>query len=206
MDVKIRRISAYALDYIFLFLFLTMVSQIRFLNPTYEEYATAYDEYAEFYEDVSMSDYLEVLQSDEYQKISYDLDRYSMSITIVTIIIYLAYFVGFQKWNKNQTLGKKAFKVKVASMDGKKVRWWQYLLRFTIAYNIVLEILLLIILLVCNYQQYSIAGNILTVIASFILWVNIFCILFRKDGRGLHDLLAKTKVVDEISKESGEVN
>ncbi len=194
-NIKFRRISAYLIDYLFIFLIITMLSQIRVLNPTYDEYYEAYDRYMEIYDDLSVDNALEIAESVEYQEVNYDLSRYSVSISIISLVVYLAYFVGFQKWNKNQTLGKKMFNIEVVSNDGKSASWLQILLREVIIYNIVWEILAIISIFVFNYEGYMIASSVLSLIAGIILWVSVLFIIFRKDGRGLHDIIAKTKVV-----------
>lgn len=194
-NIKFRRISAYLIDYLFIFLIITMLSQIRVLNPTYDEYYEAYDRYMEIYDDLSVDNALEIVESAEYQEVNYDLSRYSVSISIISLVVYLAYFVGFQKWNKNQTLGKKMFNIEVVSNDGKSASWLQILLREVIIYNIVWEILVIISIFVFNYEGYMIASSVLSLIAGIILWVSVLFIIFRKDGRGLHDIIAKTKVV-----------
>ena len=194
-SIKFRRFSAYLIDYLFIFLLITMISQIRVLNPTYNEYIDAYGRYTEIYEDLTVDNVLEIAESDEYKEVNYDLSRYSVSISIISLVVYFAYFVGFQKWNKNQTLGKKMFNIEVASDDGKDVSWFQMLIREIIIYNLLLEILSIISIFVFDYQGYWVASNILTFIAGLISWVSVFFILFRKDGKGIHDLLAKTRVV-----------
>ena len=147
------------------------------------------------YDDLSVDNVLEIAESAEYQEVNYDLSRYSVSISIISLVVYLAYFVGFQKWNKNQTLGKKMFNIEVVSNDGKSASWLQILLREVIIYNIVWEILAIISIFVFNYEGYMIASSVLSLIAGIILWVSVLFIIFRKDGRGLHDIIAKTKVV-----------
>ena len=173
-----------------------MLNQIRFLNPTFDEYAETYSEYMEIYEDLSVDNAVEIAESEEYQKINYNLSKYSISISCLSILVYLAYFVGFQKWNKNQTLGKKLFNIEVASTSGNKVKWWQMLLRTIVIYNIIFEVLLIIAVLVLGYKDYMIVSAILSVLSSIIFYVNIFFIILRKDGRGLHDLIAGTKIVE----------
>ena len=49
-NTTFKRIGAYAIDYIFIVLFLTMLNQIRFLNPTYDDYASTYSEYSDMYD------------------------------------------------------------------------------------------------------------------------------------------------------------
>lgn len=199
-NIKFRRFSAYLIDYLFIFLLITMISQIRIINPTYDEYVDAYERYVEIYNDLTVENVLEITENSQYKEVNYDLSRYSVSVSIVSLLVYFAYFVGFQKWNKNQTLGKKMFNLEVVSDTDKTVSWWQMLIREIIIYNLVLELLSIISVFVFNYQGYWIASNVLMLIAGLILWISVFFILFRKDGKGIHDLLAKTRVIGKEEK------
>lgn len=196
MNFVIRRMGAYLIDFVFIFLFLTMVNQIRFLNPTFEEYAETYDEYMVLLDDLSVDNVSEVAKSDEYININYNLGKYSVSISIISIVVYFVYFWGFQMWNKGQTLGKKVFNLQVVSNDDKKAKWWQMLLRSVIAYNLILEILLVISLFIFSPGDYMVVSGIFSIIAMIIFYANAIFIIFRKDGRGIHDLLVGTKVVE----------
>lgn len=199
-NIKFRRFSAYLIDYLFIFLLITMISQIRIINPTYDEYVDAYERYVEIYNDLTVENVLEITENSQYKEVNYDLNRYSVSVSIISLLVYFAYFVGFQKWNKNQTLGKKMFNLEVVSDTDKTVSWWQMLIREIIIYNLVLELLSIISVFVFNYQGYWIASNVLMLMAGLILWISVFFILFRKDGKGIHDLLAKTRVIGKEEK------
>ena len=199
-NIKFRRFSAYLIDYLFIFLLITMISQIRIINPTYDEYVDAYERYVEIYNDLTVENVLEITENSQYKEVNYDLSRYSVSVSIISLLVYFAYFVGFQKWNKNQTLGKKMFNLEVVSDTDKTVSWWQMLIREIIIYNLVLELLSIISVFVFNYQGYWIASNVLMLMAGLILWISVFFILFRKDGKGIHDLLAKTRVIGKEEK------
>ena len=87
------------------------------------------------------------------------------------------------------------FNIEVVSNDGKSASWLQILLREVIIYNIVWEILVIISIFVFNYEGYMIASSVLSLFAGIIVWVSVLFIIFRKDGRGLHDIIVKTKVV-----------
>ena len=195
-NIKFRRISAYLIDYLFVFLLLTMLSQIRVLNPSYEEYAESYVRYEEMMDDLTVDNAVEIAKSKEYMQVNYDLSKYSVSISIISLVVYLAYFVGFQKWNNNQTLGKKLFNIQVVGNENKKVGWLQLLWREVVLYNLIWEVLAIVSIWVFNYEGYMYASSLLTFIAGAIIWVNIFFVVIRNDSRGIHDLLAKTKVVE----------
>lgn len=194
---KLQRLGAYIIDYIFILLLITLLGQIRFLNPTFDEYYKTYDESMEMINNTNEEDIFKLLESEEYSLANYNLTKYSVSISIISIIVYLGYFVGFQKWNKNQTLGKKLFNIEVASIENTDVKWWQILFREIIIYNLIAEILYVILILFLNVNSYFMISNIILAISSLISLINVILILFRKDGRGLHDLLAKTIVVEK---------
>ncbi len=190
-----KRVGAYAIDYLFIFLLLTMLSQIRFLNLTYDLYMENYDKYLEIMDNINDDNILDVVNDSEYQEVNYNLSKYSVSVSIISIVLYLTYFVGFQKWNKNQTLGKKLFNISVKSKkDDGNPSWGQMFLRTIILYNILFEIFLIISLYIFNASSYMIISNIITILAAIVFYVNVFFIIFRKDNAGIHDLIAKTKV------------
>ena len=191
-SLTFRRICAYALDYIFIILLTTMVSQIRFLNPSYDEYVSAYNDYAVMFDEV-VDGNLELVNSNEFKDIYYNLDKYSVSVSISTIVIYLLYFVGFQKWNHNQTLGKKAFNISVTSKN-KKVTIWQMLLRTLIIYNIIFEVLSLLALWIFDANVYLYVDMALTFIAGIFFYINGGIVIFSKKHLGIHDLICKTEV------------
>ena len=195
-NIKVKRIGAYIIDYLFVFLLITMLSQIRVLNPSYEEYAESYVRYEEIMDDLTVDNAVEIAKSKEYMQVNYDLSKYSVSISIISLVVYLAYFVGFQKWNNNQTLGKKLFNIQVVGNENKKVGWLQLLWRGVVLYNLIWEVLAIVSIWVFNYEGYMYASSLLTFIAGAIIWVNIFFVVIRNDSRGIHDLLAKTKVVE----------
>ena len=196
-SLTFRRICAYAIDYIFIILLSTMVSGIRFLNPSYDNYVSAYDEYATMYEKIADGD-LELVNSNEFKDIYYNLDKYSVSVSISTIVIYLLYFVGFQKWNHNQTLGKKAFNIAVTSKN-EKVTVWQMLLRSIIIYNIIFEVLSLLSLWIFDANTYLYIDIALTFIAGIFFYINGGIVIFSKKHLGIHDIICKTEVKEVVN-------
>ena len=85
--------------------------------------------------------------------------------------------------------------IRIVSNKGDNVKLYQYFIRAFILNGVILNILTLIA--VCFKEStyltiYSAASNF-----DMILMIILFLmILFYKDGRGLHDILAGTKVVD----------
>lgn len=195
---KLQRLGAYIIDYLFILLLITLLGQIRFLNPTFDKYYETYDEYMELIENVNESNVLEIIESEEYSIANYNLSKYSVSMSIISILVYIGYFTGFQKWNKGQTLGKKLFNIEVSNVNEGNIKWWQIILREFIIYNLWAEILYVIFILLLSANSYFVISNTILFVTFIISFVNILFVLFRKDGRGLHDLLAKTIVVERV--------
>lgn len=193
-SVKSKRIWAFFIDYLLVSLFLTMVYQIRILNPNYEKYNETYEKYTELISDLDSNEYLSFIESKDYKLINYDLSRYSISLVCINLIVYILYFGGFQFWNKGQTIGKKIMKIKLVSKKD-NLKLWQCLLRTVILYSILFEVIKVIVITFVSVNKFYFINNILSVASSFLFYTVVLCILFRKDGRGLHDILCDTDVV-----------
>lgn len=194
-SIKIKRILAFFVDYMFLALFLSMIGQLEFLNPYYDRYYEEYEKYVETTDNLNYENANEILFSEEFEQNYYNLDKYGLVINIISIVCYLFYFVGFQKWNKGQTLGKKLFNIKVISNTDKPVSWGQYFLRTAILYNVIFDILIIISIFIFGIHKYKIFKLVISFISYIVFYLNVSFILFKADCRGLHDSLAGTKVV-----------
>ncbi len=192
MNITIKRISAYIIDYIFIVLLITLISQIRFLNPNYDEYVSAYNDYYDYYEEI-LDNNISIIDTKEFKIAYYNLDKYSISISISSIIVYLLYFVGFQKWNNYQTLGKKVFNIKISSKSN-NISWGKLTIRSIILYNIFFEILSILALFIFKENNYLYVNIAISIIASIVFYINVFMIILSKKHLGLHDIICKTEI------------
>lgn len=190
----IRRGLAYLVDLFFITFVSMLIMQITFINPDYEKYETEYNKYQELIndtEDVSL-----LIESDEYNNTVYNISKYSVVYTFANVALYIGYFVVFQKSTQGQTLGKKLFKIKVVSNDSSNVKIWQLLLRTLFIYSIVSDLLSGVSILLLPQNVYIGFNSIIVIVFEFIMYASIIMLVFRSDGRGLHDLVGKTKVID----------
>lgn len=134
--------------------------------------------------------------------LSYDIAYQNVIYVIFDVALGVLYFVVFQYKNQGQTLGKKLMRVRIVSSeeDG-KVSINQYLFRALILQAILINVLSVIGVLVFSKDIYGSFSYGLSFVQIGINLVTLFMILFRKDGRGVHDVIAKTWVVMDDSEE-----
>ncbi len=194
MNINFRRIGAYIIDYLFVVLLASLISEIRFINPYLDEYMDAYENYEEVSEELLDGDVTELVISNEFKDAYYDVLKYNVVTNVVTAVVYVLYFGVFQKATGGQTLGKKLFKIKVVGDDGKDVSWTRMIGRSIIAYNVILYCLLICFVLGLKSNSFwPVLG--LNFISTVITYVSFALILFRNDNKSIHDLIFKTKVV-----------
>lgn len=188
------RLVAYIID---IFLVSIVCTGIMFLLPKSENY----DKFMKEYEQIQTEAIEGTIDAKEYfnKSISvvYDIDYSNVLSIIIEIVLIILYFVVFQFYNKGQTLGKKLMKLRVISVNDSELTINQVTYRALIINSILVNILILGALLFLGRNYYYYASYILQVIASIVVFVTLMMILFRKDGRGLHDIVAGTKVIQE---------
>lgn len=169
---------------------------IMFLFPENKNYK----EYLEEYQSVQV-DYTEKKISDkEYLNKSvdmiYDLDYSNVPTLVVELVVYILYFMIFQYYNKGQTLGKKLMKIKVVSTKGDKLILNQVAVRALIIDSVFIDLSILIVLLFVSRDYYFYIKAVIMAVKYLLLMAALVMALFRKDGKGLHDLLGNTQVVN----------
>lgn len=128
-------------------------------------------------------------------------DKNSISEKIIYLIIVLLYFIGFNYITAGQTLGKKIMKLKIVNVDEKeKVSILSYSIRTIMLYQTIYYITRLIAILSTNATGYSNITNIAYSVQNMLDLIIMSLIIIRTDGRGLHDILAKTKVISTKEK------
>ena len=194
-NVPLKRIVAYIIDYLLITLISTSLVYITFINPRYDEYVEA----SKNYNAVAEQYYKQEITAKEFSKqindLSYELNSNGYVYTIGNIIIIFLYYGVFVYFTKGQTLGKRIMGIKIVSNKGKELKLYNYFIRTFILNGVIMNLCTLIA--ICFKEGTYI--TIYTAASNFdmILMIILFLmILFWKDGRGLHDILAGTKVID----------
>lgn len=127
-------------------------------------------------------------------ELEYDLQKNNLPVNGVSCALFIGYFIIFGYMNKGQTLGKKIFKIRVVNKDGEKASFCNILIRSLFIYGILSNLYSIICVLFFNVNVFDYGYKIVGTIESVFLFVSFFMIIYKKDGRGLHDLIAGTYV------------
>ena len=135
---------------------------------------------------------------DEYQDLFYKNKKDTMTQSVITLTITIAYFVVFQYMNKGQTIGKKLLHIKVVDNTTEKpLSIFKGLIRSLLIWNILSGTLGIVLIYILNEKNYITSYLIITSIESIFIFVTAMFTLYRKDNRGLHDIMINSKVIKE---------
>ena len=124
----------------------------------------------------------------------YQSARSSGLISLITIGVYLLYFVVYQMRKKGQTIGKKLMKIRVVSDVG-ELNMNQLLFRAFIADFILVELISFILMLFASKSSYIYSVFLVESIQYLIVVISIFMIMNKRDGRAIHDKIEKKTVI-----------
>lgn len=205
-NIKLKRFTAYLIDLIIISLLITLLGQIKFLNPFESKYENVAKEYETYYEDNfsdSKSLSLNDLTEKKYLNLIHDLSYYSMSYTIIEIIVIILYFTLFPLFFNGQTIGKKICKIKIINnIENKKLSFINLLIRTIlypiwtsiILYTTLSNIILLLSVIFFKGIVYFYTNLIISIVFAIYSYIDVI-MLFVKD-KSLHDLISNTKVVE----------
>ena len=189
----IKRIVAYLIDLVVVSVITMLISKVTIINPYNDQYAKSQEKYQQMIQE--NKDPAEVVKSQEYQDLSYDISKFGAVYTIIDGLVLVGYFVIFQRATKGQTVGKCLMRIKVVSRDDKVVSIKQLLLRTLVIYRYVVYIVCGVLVFFASKDFYLVFNNYFSLAFTVASYAAILMIIFKEDGCGLHDLLARTKVV-----------
>lgn len=131
----------------------------------------------------------------ESESINYQLAKLTGTLTFVTIIIKMLYFIVFQLYNKGQTLGKSMFGIRVQSND-LELTANQMILRTFIIDSIFYSVVGFALMIFASSSAYFYGSLLFEIIQSIIMIICACMVMFRKDKRGLHDIVSRTSVIE----------
>jgi uncharacterized RDD family membrane protein YckC len=186
-DVTRRRILAYLFDMLLMMLFMQLVSYI--LKPT-DNLVLLTNELNTLYETIlkghlPLSNFIH-----QFIEILRPLDIASGTYSVINIMYIIIYFIIIPYLFDGQTLGKYLNKIKVEDYNLVSLIVRNFLTT-SLAYTLICMMLMYLV----SNLTYFIVVLILTIIQLVALFISFFMVLYRRDRRGLHDIITNTKVV-----------
>lgn len=189
---KVKRAFAYLFDMIIMFIVLYLIKSYipKTLNITNLDLEMNSINELLFSNKINFMTYL-----NRYAIIMHDLDKENILLSIFNAIYIIIYFVIIPYFNKSRTLGKVVFGLKIEKSDKSKLTVDDLLLRSMVTTGLLYLLFTLVSVYVFSGLVYFVIAIILGIIQTLLLIISIFMVIYRKDDKGLQDLLAKTKVV-----------
>jgi len=195
----IQRLGAYIVDIVIVSIITSIILMIIPTDSKVEEIVVEQNDLL-----LSVTEDIENLDLETYTneliKLEYQYDRYTIPASVVNLVMVVLYFVVFQYYNKGRTLGKKLFKIKVIGKNKDlsiNMLWIRALVNSSLAALFLLIVLTLVFLNINDYMTYYMIKMGISLVDTIIVITSAFMILYRKDKRGIQDLLASTEVVKE---------
>lgn len=139
--------------------------------------------------------------ADEYTEVIYDVQKETIIESVISVVLTIGYFVVFQYMNKGQTIGKKILSIRVVDKEKKQpISILKGLLRSFLIMSILSATLAIILIYIVNKDVYFASYAIFLGIEAIFTLVTVIMVLYKKDSRGLHDMMANTIVVKEGTK------
>lgn len=192
MDTSLKRIIAFVIDIVIVSLVVSLINLLP-LDPYKDKYKDAYEKYNEVVQkstEDEKNDY-----KDEIIELNYEVYKYRTYSSMFSATALILYFGVLPLVMNGQTLGKKIMKLRVVSNNEKKLNFWKYLIRIVILNNIWLSLINVGAVYVVSGVKFYYVTYVISMLSSLIYMLNLIMVMFRKDNRGLHDMIAGTKVI-----------
>ena len=186
-----KRISAYIIDYIIIMLALVAITaSMNINNVVNDKINDLTNQYRSG--DITIDEY-----SEKIIPLNYELSKRKLPANIATVVVFIGYYVVFAYFNKGQTFGKKICKIKVVNNDGDKPSIWNMLVRSLFIYGIITSLYSIVTINFLSMNDFSYSVSVISIIECMFIVITVLMMLYKKDGRGLHDIIAKTNVIGE---------
>ena len=189
----VKRLGAFIIDTFLLSIIFSLIA-VGFSDnssATLEEITNALEEYEN--NEITIEEY-----NDKIMELNYDLQKKAVLSNTLEVVLYIGYFVVFSYLNKGQTLGKQICKIKVVRIDGDVPGIWNMVVRSLFIYGIFTLLFSVVFVNILDTIIFTYGYYVAVYIEFFFMIISFFMVLYKKEGRGLHDIMARTKVIEEV--------
>lgn len=188
------RVAAYIVDVIII----SIITSILVMGfPRNSKYENADKENQEILNKVFKGEMEEDEALDSFYSNKYTMEKETFPESIISVTVIVGYFVIFAFFNKGQTLGKKLLHIRVVSNSEEDASYIQLFGRALIINDCFLSLFSIAVISFIKPNQYLYTIGMVTFIHAAILICSVMMAFCRKDKRALHDLIFRTRVVEE---------
>lgn len=182
-----KRVVAYLIDMVLLLIIFSIIScffqseidnQIKINNANYVNGIINFDTFF-----------------DNASKLYMENDKQKIMFYIINIIYIIGYFIILPLFNNGSTLGKKISGIKVEASYNQTLTFKSLFIRNLVINGLLYLVIVVLTLYIFPPKTYFILISVVSFIQITLVIISIFMVLYRQDKRGIHDLLANTKVV-----------
>ncbi len=188
-----KRFNAYLLDIMLLGLILMVVG---FIIPESQNVRILYNELADLNVQFTKNIINFSTFFTRYADITHNLDISLALTSIINTFFIVIYFILWPYFNQGSTFGQAVMKIKVVGEKDKLPTIKELIIRNTIINGLWYMILSLVLLYLLSSNSYFIIVTILGFIQLVVVIASVFMVIYKKDKRGLHDLISNTFVKD----------
>ena len=196
-----KRIIAYLVD---MLVISVIASLITMAFPKNDAYQVKLKEASEITKQYQNKEIEEEEFRKRYNDVSYEMSKSTIDQSIIVVIVTISYFTLLYKFNNGQTLGKRLMKLRVVSANDKEIGINHYLLRCLLINSALSNIITIILLMFLSKDKYVLINDKLSLLFSIFYVACVGLIMYRDDGRGIHDFITNTKVIDTRKEEKVE--
>lgn len=192
-----RRLIAYIIDFIFISAILMILA---YFMPKSANFNFLTQDMNELTEQAMNREITFEAYSREFAKNLIELDKVSVVYNALSFIILVIYYVVIPIFTK-RTLGKQIMRIKIEHVKGKKLNILNTFTRSIIDIGLLYSLITVYLVQIVDYKTYFFTLIIFGIIQFLLVIISIFMILYRRDKRGLQDILSRSNVVlNEVRK------
>lgn len=188
----VKRVIAYLIDFIIVTLLATVISMIFIRNDDYQVKTEQLMDLTRKYttNEITREEYTK-----QFDEMNYYLTKDGVGTTVINFSVAIIYYVILCYLCHGITLGKYIMKLRIVGANNKELNVGNYFIR-SLFVNMTLSNLISILFVYTMSKDtfVSIYPKVSSVLTLFLLATILF-IMYRNDGRGLHDLIANTMII-----------
>jgi uncharacterized RDD family membrane protein YckC len=186
------RLTAYAIDVIIVGLIISLICL-----PLPDQSSELSDKASELTNKYTTNEITMEVFIDEYKDILYTSQKKEMPRSVVGLVITFAYFVVFQYLNKGKTIGKLLLKLKVVDEENNEpISLARGFLRSLFILGIASSLMIVLGIKILPKDTYIMTYTFLNLCEDLFIIISMVLII-GKQGRGIHDMMARTMVIKE---------